>query len=374
MPDLSVIVPTYNEAGNVAELVRRTQHSLRGCDAEIIFVDDSNDETPQVIERVSRGARLPVRLIHRPPGRRPGGLGGAVLQGMRESGAPWCLVMDGDLQHPPELAPVMHAQARAGGADLVVASRYCGGGEATGLANGMRRLVSSGSTLLTRTLFPRRLRHCTDPMTGFFAVRRASVALDTLQPRGFKILLEILARHDLRVREVPFVFGERLAGESKASWRQGLHFLVQLLALRLGQMGRFAAVGLLGTFVNLAVMALALQAGAGYVIASVLATELSIIHNFLLQERFVFHGVRGGAHRFRRRALHTLAFNNAEILVRLPLLIGLVELTQIPVLVAQAALIAAGFMVRFTFSRRVVYKPKAVVTLLESTQPEVKAA
>lgn len=213
----SVVVPTYNEAGNVAVLVQRLCQVLGGEDAEIVFVDDSDDDTPDVIRRVSARADLPVRLLHRPPGQRDGGLGGAVVLGLQTSRNPWCVVMDGDLQHPPELVPALLARGVADDVDVVVASRYCGGGDSGGLAGRVRQLVSSGCTVLTRAMIPRRLRDCTDPMTGFFAVRRDALDLPALRPRGFKILLEILARTELRVAEEPFVFGERLAGESKAT-------------------------------------------------------------------------------------------------------------------------------------------------------------
>ncbi|MFN8200868.1 MAG: glycosyltransferase, partial [Nakamurella multipartita] len=143
---VSVIVPTFNEAPNVAELVARVGSAVadRGADlsrVEIIFVDDSTDDTPRVIEQVARTAVLPVRMIHRTAPE--GGLGGAVVEGMRTATGTWCVVMDGDLQHPPELIPVLVARGESSGADVVVASRYCGEGSADGLAGGVRRLVSS---------------------------------------------------------------------------------------------------------------------------------------------------------------------------------------------------------------------------------------
>src|SRR5687768_1086838 len=97
---LSIIVPTYNEAPNIAELVRRVTSEADGIDAEIIFVDDSTDATPDVVREVAASAALPVRLIHRE--HRTGGLGGAVIEGIAAADSDACLVMDGDLQHPPE--------------------------------------------------------------------------------------------------------------------------------------------------------------------------------------------------------------------------------------------------------------------------------
>jgi hypothetical protein len=140
--------------------------------------------------------------------------------------------MDADLQHPPELVPELMRRAVEGDLDLVVASRRCeGGADGFGL---LRGLLSEISTFAARRLFPQRLRTISDPMSGFFLLRRDAVTLERLRPRGFKILLELLLRNpDLRVDEVPFRFGRRYAGESKASLGQGLSYLRQLALLRL---------------------------------------------------------------------------------------------------------------------------------------------
>jgi dolichol-phosphate mannosyltransferase len=194
-------------------------------------------------------------------------------------------------------------------------------------------------------------------MTGFFCLRRAAVDMDRLRPRGFKILLEILARHDLRVSEVPFVFGERLAGESKASWRNGAAFLHQMLSLRMGRMSRFAAVGALGTAVTLLLLGALLAAGSHYLAAALIASVVTIIHNFLLQERFVYQDLRSGEHSWVRRALTFGAFNTAEAIVRLPVLAGLVAGLGLHPVPAQASILATAFIVRFVFVTRVVYRP-----------------
>ena len=358
--DTTVIVPTCNEGGNVRELVRQLQEAFDGREVEVLFVDDSTDDTPDIIREVCReqaGMSLPVGLLHREGEARSGGLAGAVTAGIRQSTSTHVLVMDGDLQHPPALAPVM--RAHLDDADLVVASRYLGEGDASGLSSSWRRTVSSTSTTLAKACFPRRVAGvCSDPMTGFFAFRRNAVDLDRLRPRGFKILLEILTRHDLRVAEIPFVFGERLHGESKASWRNGLQFLYQMASLRMGRMSRFAAVGALGTVVNLTVMALLVHGvfDINYIVASVIAAELSIVHNFLMQERFVFRDMRSGS--WLRRFATFLGFNNLEALVRVPVLVLLVEGIGLGAVLGQALLLAVAFVGRFLFTSRVVYRPR----------------
>jgi dolichol-phosphate mannosyltransferase len=227
---LTVVIPTRDERDNVVPLVRRLEACLPPG-AGLLFVDDSTDDTPQVLAAL--GTSLPVRVLHRQVAQ--GGLSGAVVAGLRAAGTDHVVVMDGDLQHPPELVRVLHERAVRTGADVVVASRYARGGDRTGLDGTLRRLVSSASTAMARRAFPGKLRGCSDPMTGFFCVRTAAVDLDALRPSGFKILLELLVRGGrLSVVEEPFAFAERAAGSSKTSARQGALFLAQVARLRCG--------------------------------------------------------------------------------------------------------------------------------------------
>ena len=360
---LSIIVPTFNEAPNVAELVRRVTAALRlpgmqGVEAEIIFVDDSTDATPDAIAEVAASASLPVRLIHRDI--RTGGLGGAVLEGFAAARSDTCLVMDGDLQHPPEKIPDLYARFARGDVDLVVASRYAGEGTSSGLADGTRVLVSKASTALTKAMFPIRLKDVSDPMTGFFVVDLRTVDAAALQPRGFKILLEILARKTMRVAEVPFDFADRHAGQSKASLRQGLHFLTQLTALRFGKMSLFAVIGGLGAVANVAIVWALTYLGVNYVVAAVVASELTIIGNFLLIERFVFQDMRGQASGVWSRFAKSFTFNNAELLIRIPVVALLVSTSHITAVLATAITLAVAFVVRFVFHSLVVYAPRKV--------------
>lgn len=373
---VTVIVPTFNEAPNVVELTRRLTDTLHDSDAEILFVDDSSDDTPDIIEQVAVDNPVPVRLIHRPDP--AGGLSGAVIEGIQASRSDWCLVMDGDLQHPPEMVPVLLESGEKTNADVVVASRYCRGGSSAGLSNSLRHAVSNGSIALTKAMFPNRLRNCTDPMTGFFAVRRDSLDVDQLQPRGFKILLEILTRHRLVVVEEPFVFGQRHAGESKANLAQGLRFVTQLASLRFGRMPAFALIGAIGAVANLLIMAAMLALGVPYVGAAVVAAGVTIIGNFLLQERFVFSDLRHEGKSSWKRFVQSVGFNSAETALRIPLLFLIVESTAVFFestsllsLGAQAVTLLAAFVVRFLFHARIVYRPRrstAVGPLLQAPE------
>ncbi len=359
-PRVSVVVPTFNESANVAELVRRLRAA--GDDiGEILFVDDSTDDTPQRVEEQAATPGVPVRLLHRTAPE--GGLGGAVVAGVHAAAHDLIVVMDGDLQHPPETVPALVARARDTGADLVVASRYVGGGTAEGLSDQVRVAVSRVSTTLTKSMFPIRLRQVTDPMTGFFLVDRTVVDWSRLRPRGFKILLEILARHNLEVAEVPFSFAGRAAGESKASMKQGMRFLTQLAYLRFGRMSAFAVVGAIGAVANLLIMQLLEWAGVGYVWAAVVASVLTIIGNFLLIEHFVFGDMRANAAATWARFAKSFTFNAIEAVVRITVMWLVVSTWHFSAVVVMAVTLVIAFIVRYAYHALVVYAPRRGVAV-----------
>ncbi|MCL2595591.1 MAG: GtrA family protein, partial [Promicromonosporaceae bacterium] len=262
--------------------------------------------------------------------------------------------------HPPELVPELVAQGVDAGADVVVTSRYMGSGDAGGLDGPLRKFVSRASGALARSMFPVRLRNVTDPMTGFFAVRAGAVDVSVLRPMGFKILLEILARQALKVVEVPFVFGERFGGESKASFANGMKYVQQLMALRFGRLSPFAVIGVVGTILNLAIVWALNDAGSmNYLPAVIIANAATIVTNFLLQERFVFHDLRQGSSVWRR-FVESFTFNGVEAVVRTLLLWWIVEQAIPQPLLVQAMLIFLAFIVRFVFHARVVYRQSAI--------------
>ncbi|WP_188838367.1 glycosyltransferase [Flexivirga endophytica] len=364
VPDVCVIVPTRNESANVAPLVDRLSSGLAHLTAQVVFVDDSADDTPEQIRQIVATATMPVRLIRRGPGERAGGLGSAVAAGLAaavEAGATWAVVMDGDLQHPPEVVADLVRAGVAADAELVVASRYLDGGSTVGLADAARVAVSAGATRLTRLAFPRRMSACTDPMSGFFAVRLASLDLDRLQPRGFKVLLEIIARSPrMRIAEVPFTFGSRTSGQSKATWREGVLFARRLMSLRVaGCLGRyggkvaalsgFAAVGATGIAVNtIALWAVVTIVGAPLLLAAVTATQLSTAWNFVLTDTLVFRGPKSRP--FWLRLGGFALINNAVLLLRLPLLSWLSFHAGLHYLTANAVTLLAAFAVRYLIS------------------------
>jgi dolichol-phosphate mannosyltransferase len=353
---VSVVIPTFNEAGNVMPLVDRLQSVLAGyARAEVVFVDDSSDETPSIIREAASGSELDIRLIHRDVA--SGGLSGAVLDGIAAAAHDRVIVMDGDLQHPPETIPALVAEAETSASPLIVASRYAGGGDSGGLVDAGRQIVSRASTLVTRGMFPWRLRNCTDPMTGFFLLDRSRVDLRQLRPRGFKILLEIIVRQprSLPVSEVPFSFADRPTGVSKAGLRNGIDFVRQLVSLRLGRVSSFAVVGALGAIVNLVLVWLLSTWGLNYLLAALLAAEVTIIGNFLLQERFVFRDMITGAGGRLRRFAMSVGFNNVDAAIRIPALLLLVGMWRVPVVIGTAITLVIAFAARYAFHLRLVY-------------------
>ncbi len=230
--DVSLIVPTRNEAPNVEPLLQR----IAGIDfdgtLEVIFVDDSDDDTAAVVEAAQDAYDVRIGVIHRRKGQRRGGLGGAVIAGLSAARGEFACILDGDLQHPPERVAEMHRRAVAESKDLVVGSRYIEDGSADGLSTA-RKALSRIAGIVVRATFPRRCSGVTDPMSGFFLLRMDKIDLARVKGDGFKILLEIVATHpELRRSEVAYSFAERNAGETKASVIEGVRFLKALAVLR----------------------------------------------------------------------------------------------------------------------------------------------
>lgn len=360
---LSVVVPTRNEADNVVPLLERLEGATRGLEAEVIFVDDSTDGTREVIGAARDHFPFPITLIARPPERR-NGLGMAVVEGLRAARHPWVCVMDGDLQHPPEVIPQLLSQAAEAGATLVAASRLTEGGTTAGLSL-YRKVISVVLAFVSQILFPARLRAVSDPLTGFFLVRRAALDLGGLQPEGFKILLEILVRSPhLRVGELPFAFDERHAGESKASSGEAFKLFRQMLRLSLSarrEFFGFAAVGGSGIVVNTLLTALFTELfGLFYIVSATLATQGSSLWNFGLTEGWVFR--RRGLQRAQLgwRLLGFLAMNNAALLVRGPLIALFVGRLGVHYLLANLVSLFVIVALRYTVADRLIWRGPAL--------------
>jgi dolichol-phosphate mannosyltransferase len=293
-PELSIIVPTFNERDNVPILVERLSRLLVSCDWEIVFVDDNSPDGTAAAARAIGETDSRVRCIRR-VGRR--GLAGACLEGMLASQARYVAVMDADLQHDEALLVPMLDNLRGGRADLVVASRYLDGGSATGLSK-QRSRVSRWSNALVRHLLGIEL---TDPMSGHFMIRRDTfeALAPAISSQGFKILLDMLSTAGGRLRtiELSSAFRERQHGESKLDSKIALDFAALVTAKLTNdavsaRFLMFCLVGLTGIAVHLSILSVLLATALSFGAAQALATVGAIAWNFVLNNLFTYRDQR----------------------------------------------------------------------------------
>jgi dolichol-phosphate mannosyltransferase len=289
--ELAVVIPTFNELGNIEPLLALLETALAGTRWEAIFVDDdSPDGTAQFL--LSLSARNPrVRCLRR-VGRR--GLSSACVEGMLSSGADYLAVIDADLQHDETLLPKMLHALQHEPFDLVVGTRYMEGGSVSGW-DSSRQKISSLATTLSQRLLGIQLK---DPMSGFFMIRRTAFegAVYGLSSIGFKILVDLVAssKTPLRVKELPYQFRNRLAGESKLDNRVAWDYLMLLADKTIGRfvptrLVSFAAIGGFGVLVHLVVLKLALSLmGADFVAGQTIAVTVAMVGNFFLNNALTY--------------------------------------------------------------------------------------
>ena len=229
---LSFVIPTRNEAGNVRPLLSGICAAVPGSHKEIIFVDDSDDDTPDVLQKAIRESDCRAAVLRRSQLTRSGGLSTAVVRGFALAGGKYVCTMDADLQHPASAVPLMLAAARQTSAEVIFASRYTKGLTLKGFEDSGRFAVSAAARELARMALPA-ARLTSDPLSGFFLIRRSVVEGVRLQPMGYKILLEVLVRGRWNnIADVSYSFHSRNAGVSKSTMREGRLFLRHLAKLR----------------------------------------------------------------------------------------------------------------------------------------------
>jgi dolichol-phosphate mannosyltransferase len=299
-PELCVVVPAYNERPNIPLMVDLLRQTLAGMSWEVIFVDDNSPDGTAATVRAIGEQDWRVRCIRR-IGRR--GLAGACLEGMLASQARYVAVLDADLQHDETLLPAMLQCLRDGKADLVVASRHVEDGSDAGLS-GIRSRISRFASALAKRLLRIDL---TDPMSGFFMLRRAVVEeiAPSLSSQGFKILLDIVATAGkLRVVELPYVFRERRHGESKLDAQIALDFVALLVAKATNdavsfRFVMFCLVGLTGVAIHMAALEVAVESLAlRFSAAQAAATITAITWNFALNNLVTYRDQRLSGWRF----------------------------------------------------------------------------
>jgi len=300
-PELSIVIPTFQENGNIAPLVQRLDAALAGHAWEAIFVDDDSPDGTAEAVRAIGSADLRVRCLRRISRR---GLAGACIEGVMASSAPFVAIMDADLQHDEKLLPRMLAILKAGETDMVVGSRYIAGGNSAGFSK-HRSFMSRFATALARRFTGVELK---DPMSGFFMMRRDRFdpLARELTTQGFKILLDIVitAKGTLRIVEEPYVFAARTHGESKLNAQVALDFLGLLAAKLSGgvvtpRFLSFALVGATGLVVHLTVLKAALTGFAlPFAQAQTAATIVAMTGNFILNNQLTYRDSRLTGFRF----------------------------------------------------------------------------
>ena len=293
--ELAVVVPTFNERENISELVSRLEQCLRGKAWEVIFVDDdSTDGTAAHIREIAR--RDPrVRCLQR-IGRR--GLSSACVEGMLASSSPYLAVIDGDCQHDETVLPRMLELLKCGEADVVVGSRYAVGG-GIGSWQASRARMSRFATRLSRAVVKHDL---SDPMSGFFALRREvmELAVRNLSSVGFKILLDIIASSPKppQVKELPYEFRNRHAGESKLDGQAVWGYLMLLADKLIGgvvpvRFVSFALIGTVGVFVHFAVLAVLFRSmSLPFTFSQAGAAAIAMTSNFTLNNALTYRDMR----------------------------------------------------------------------------------
>lgn len=360
---LTLVIPTYNERDNIALAVKRAHAALSGAGwaFEVIVVDDDSPDGTGAAVEAMQAEFSNLRLIRRRDAR---GLATAVLRGWQEARGGILAVMDGDLQHPPEMLAALVEALDRDGVDIAVASRHVRGGGVSEWSL-IRRGVSWVATLAATWVLPGTLATIRDPMSGFFALRREVIDGCRMEPKGYKILLEVLARGNYHtVAEVPYVFVERKHGGSKLGPRQYVEFVAHLLELgwrthELHRFMRFSAVGFSGVFVNMGVLAALAQRGTELVPAGAVAVEAAIVWNFLLNEFWSFSDLARRRPGRRARAWRLAKFNLISAggaLINVGLLWALTQFAGMHYLVSDLIGIAAATIWNYGMNANVTWE------------------
>lgn len=293
-----MIIPTYNEVENIPLIIKRIFKVMEanGIEGEVLVVDDdSKDGTAAAARKMAK--KYPVRTIVRKKNR---GLSPAVIRGFKEAKYDVVGVIDADLSHPPEVIPDMLNPILKGEMDFTLGSRYVEGG---GMDNWplKRQIISGGATMMA---YP--LHKIKDPMSGYFMVRKSLLKGVHLNPKGYKIALEVLVKCNIkRYKEVPIIFKDRQYGESKLNWKEQVNYLIHLQRLykhkytTLYQLFFFLLIGGIGMAPDIALFNLfyhglhfsSMDYGlifTGYQIAHIIGFTVAVTQNFFLNKAFTF--------------------------------------------------------------------------------------
>ena len=310
---LSLVLPTYNESKNIPKIVNLLSQTLDQAIPnayELIVVDDNSPDRTWEIAAELMPEYPQLRVMRRTEER---GLSTAVIRGWQAARGEVLGVIDADLQHPPDLLLKLWGEIARGG-DLAVASRHVEGGGVSDWSP-IRRILSRGAQTLGLIILPEVIGRVSDPMSGYFMVRRSCIAGRTLSPVGYKILIEVVARGRVPwIGEVGYVFQERQEGESKVTSKQYVDYLRHLVRLRfslgpIARFFRFGLVGFSGVFVDLGIFYLLRSQGLGLTSSAAISGELAIINNFLWNDFWTFGDIARRQPGKRQRIKRLIKFN-----------------------------------------------------------------
>lgn len=352
---ISIVIPTYNESGNMLPLLSRIKDTLGEREYEVIIVDDdSPDNTAKVALDVAKrlGIEDKVKVILRKGER---GLSTAVVKGIEASTGEIIIVMDADLQHPPEMINKLIAPLLEEKAEVVVGVRKGRGYKGLSIP---RRFISRSASLASKILLPQ-TRKMSDPMSGFFALKKDVFlrSMSSLNPKGFKILLELIVKGKVpadKIAEVEYIFEKRSWGKSKLNSKEVLNFLWHLFNLNEFRFFKFMLVGISGIFVNEGVLwLLYYKAKIMLEISAAIGIESSILSNFALNSLFTFRK-RGG--NLVRKIFKYHISTIVGVIVNYVTLLLLTKLVGIEALISNLVGIILGFIFNYTLSEHFVWK------------------
>lgn len=379
---ISLVVPTYKERQNIARLIERAGKALEACGEafELILVDDNSPDGTAAEVRRLQVDRPWLKLLARENER---DLSTAVVAGWRVAQGDVLGCMDADLQHPPELLPTLLERLRKSGAEIVVASRHVRGGGVSDWSL-VRRFISWTATLMATFVLPGTLARVRDPMSGFFLVRRSVVEGVALNPIGYKILFEVLAKGDYtQVEEVPFIFEERARGGSKMGPSTVFKYLAHLLRMSLEtgeaiRLAKYGAVGLSGAFVNYVSLRWLVSAfGWPLTPAALGGSSLAILNNFVWNETFTFretHLSKRGWKETLRRFSTFVVFSVSGLLINVGLILLLRDGLGVSLPPAVALGIAGAASWNFFLNSNVTWRAWWDRKLLSKTASGLAAA
>jgi dolichol-phosphate mannosyltransferase len=365
MYDLTVIIPTYKEEANIRNVITEVDAVLKlnNLNGEILVVDDNSPDgtilTVNEIKKKKANVNIIVRLADH-------GLSQSVAEGFVHAASDILVVIDADLSHPPSLIPIMYTEIMLG-YDIVIGSRYMEGG---GIRKWpiKRRIISLGATFLGRLLFPA----VSDPVSGFFAVRKSVVEKAPLKPRGYKILLEVLGKGKWeKDKEIPFEFVDREIGSSKLKLKTIIEYIQQVIDIALFSFShhqsaawkewkkvlKFGLVGISGIVVNMgALWYLTEFVGLYYLVSSLFAIELSILNNFIWNDLWTFKSET--SHKLSSRWHRLISFHVVSVgglIINMGILFLLTSVGGVYYLISNFIGILVGFGWNFIVNRRVTW-------------------